>query len=92
MGIIRNLGYGFAWSTSALFVGKIIAFANIFIILAHLSVYEYGLVELTFSIVATVNLFLLPGLVSTITADLGVERGRGNWGNVKALFFEFFIM
>jgi len=91
MGTIQTLGYGFAWNTSALVIGKIITFANLFIILTHLTVYEYGLTELTFSVVSTVSLFMLPGLVSTITADLAVERGKGNFGAMKALFLEFFL-
>lgn len=91
MGTIRTLGYGFAWNTSALVIGKLIGFANMFMVLTHLTVYEYGLTELTFSAVSTISLFLLPGLVATITSDLGVERGRQGWGKMKALFLEYFF-
>jgi len=91
MGILRTIGFGFAWSTSGVAVGKVIGLVNTLIILTYLSVYEYGLVELTLSVISTLNLFLLPGLTGTIIADLGVERGRQNWGNMKALFLEYFV-
>ncbi|MFZ2887233.1 MAG: oligosaccharide flippase family protein [Minisyncoccia bacterium] len=90
MSVIRTIGTGIAWNTAGTIIGKIVGFANIFIILTHLTVYEYGLVELTMSIVSTMGMFLLPGLTSTVTADLTVERGRHDFGKMKALFLEYF--
>ena len=92
MGIIRTIGTGVAWNTVGAVIGKIVGFANIFLILSHLSVYEYGLTELTMSVVSTVGLFLLPGLTSIVTVDLGVEYARKNYGRMKALFLEFFTL
>lgn len=73
-------------------VGKVVGFVNIFLILTHLTVYQYGLTELVFSVVSTIGLFLLPGLAATVTADLGVERAGAEYGKMKALFLEFFTM
>lgn len=89
MSIVRNIGSGIVWNTSGNVAGKIVGLANVFLVLTHLSVYEYGLIELTLSIVSTIGLFLLPGLSATLTADLGVERARGNIGQMKALFHEY---
>jgi O-antigen/teichoic acid export membrane protein len=71
---------------------KVVGFVNILLILSHLTVYEYGLTELVFSVVSTVGLFLLPGLAATVTADLGVERAQEEYGKMKALFLEFFAL
>lgn len=92
MSIARVVGTGLAWNSIGTIALKIVSFTNIFIILTHLSVYEYGLTELTMSVVSTIGLFLLPGLAATITADLGVERARQEYGKMKALFLEFFTL
>lgn len=89
MSIVRTIGEGFAWNASAVAVLKIISFGNLFLILSQLTVYEYGLTELTMSIASVFGLFLLPGLTAIVTADLGVERARHNPGAMKSLFLEY---
>ncbi len=90
MSTVRIIGTGIAWNTLGTALGKIVIFANILLILSSITVYEYGLVELTMSIVSTIGLFMLPGLTSIVTADLGLERARHNHTKMKALFIEFF--
>lgn len=90
MNIVRTIGTGVAWGSAGTIASKIIGFGNIFLILSHLTVYEYGLTELTMSVVSIVGLLLLPGLSPIITADMGVERARREYGKMKALFLEFF--
>lgn len=90
MGIFRTIGTGIAWNTAGTTMAKVIGFVNIFIILSQLTVYEYGVTELTMSVVSTIGLFLLPGLTPIVIADLGVERAQRNFGKMKALFIEFF--
>lgn len=90
MSVARTIGKGVAWNTISTIIGKIVAFLNVFIILRHLSVYEYGLSELIFSVVSTMSIVLLPGLASAITADLAVERTRGEFGRMKAVFLRYF--
>jgi O-antigen/teichoic acid export membrane protein len=89
MSVVKTVGTGLAWNTTAMLVGKIIVFVNVFLILQHLTVYEYGLSELVLSVISTVGIFLLPGLSSAIIADLGAERARGEYGRMKALFLQF---
>lgn len=90
MSTSRMIGRGVAWNTVGTILGKIIVFGNIFLILHQLSVYEYGLSELIFSVISTMSIVLLPGLDSAITSDLAVERARGELGRMKAIFLRYF--
>jgi O-antigen/teichoic acid export membrane protein len=89
MSIVRTVGSGMAWNTGAIFLGKIIMFANVFIILRWLTVYEYGFSELVLSIVSTASIALLPGLASAIIADMSVERGRDNRKHMNLIFHQY---
>lgn len=89
MSLVYTIGKGIAWNVSAVTIGKIVGFVNLFVILSNLSVYEYGLTELTMSVGAIFGLFLLPGLTSIVTVDLGVERAQRDFSAMKALFLEF---
>jgi len=80
---------GVAWVTLANIFGKLIILGNLYLILTHLSVYEYGLSELVLSAVSLMSAFLLPGLSSAVVADLGVERANGRLASMKALFLQF---
>ncbi|HEV8590555.1 MAG TPA: oligosaccharide flippase family protein [Pyrinomonadaceae bacterium] len=91
MSLVQSMGRGIAWNTAGVFAGKAIGIINIMMILTHLSVYEYGLTELTMSVVASASVFLLPGMRSVVVADLGIERARGNLGRMKAIFLEYFL-
>ncbi len=86
------IGRGLAWNGVGVVLAKCAAIVNVFVVLSYLSVYEYGLVELTMSVVSTIGLFLLPGLASAVLVDLGIERGRGDLSRMKALFWQFFIL
>ncbi|MFZ2555304.1 MAG: oligosaccharide flippase family protein [Minisyncoccia bacterium] len=90
MSIVRTISEGFAWNAAATAVGKIVGFVNLFLIFSHLTIYEYGVTELTLSIVSLFGLFLLPGLSSIIAADLGVERAKKNFSGMRMIFREFF--
>lgn len=68
---------------------KIIVFGNVFLILSYLSVYEYGVVELVFSAVSLVGIVMLPGIGSTIQADISVARAKGEKGEMRALFLQY---
>ncbi len=92
MSVVKTVGKGVAWTSGAILVGKILTIANIFIILRNLTVYEYGFNELVLSIISTVGILLLPGLVTTIIADLSVERGRENLAAMKQIFTQYFFL
>ncbi len=89
MSISTTIRKGAAWTTVSNVLGKLIIFANVFLILRSLSVYEYGLSQLVLSVVSTAGIFLLPGLSSAIVADLAVERARGNIAEMKGLFLQY---
>jgi len=84
------VGRGIAWSAAGAMAGRVIGLANILLILTHLSVYEYGLIELTMSVVSTIGLFMLPGLTSVIIVDMGTEQASGSLGKAKGLFLQYF--
>lgn len=90
MSIVRTISEGFAWNAAATIVGKIVGFVNLFLIFSYLTIYEYGVTELTLSIVSLFSLFLLPGLSSIVAADLGVERAKKNYSGMRVIFREFF--
>lgn len=69
---------------------KLITLATVFIILNRLSAYDYGVVELAQAAVGLFSLFLLPGLTSTIVADVALERSKGDVATAKGLLLSFF--
>ena len=85
----RKIGEGFFWFGSNNIVLKAIGLASVFLILRRLSVYEYGVSELVFSVVSMMSLFLLPGLNDLILSEFGRERGQENLGAMKKLFFDY---
>ncbi len=86
---VRN---GAVWSISSVFVLKIIGLCSVFLVLHKLTLYEYGVVELTLTGVALFNIFLLPGFGNTVVADMGVKRGEGNIEQVHVIFKQFFSL
>ena len=92
MSIIHTISKGMAWNSLAMAIGKVVGFANLLIILAHLTVYEYGLTELSLAVVPLFGLFLLPGLSSIVTIDLGVEKARKNYSAMRRLFKEYVVL
>lgn len=92
MKLATTVGKGIAWVTLGSVIGKFVVLFNIVAILNHLSVYEYGLSELAFSVISLVSIMLLPGLSSAIVADLGVERANGNQAGMKSLFLQFITL
>lgn len=92
MNIGETVSRGVAWTTLGAIFNKLLILLNVFLILKHLSVYEYGLAELVFSTVSTVGIILLPGLSSTLIADMGVERARGDINRMKSLFTHYGIL
>lgn len=84
---IRN---GAVWSGIGTFFIKVIGLCSILLVLHKLTLYEYGVVEITLTAVSLFNIFLLPGFGNTVVADMGVQRGLGNNENVRVLFRQFF--
>ena len=89
---LRVVGTGVAWNTVATIAVKVLALVNVFIILRHLSVYDYGLVQLVLTVVSTIGGFLLPGLGSVLISDLARERGEGKLGHVATIARQYALL
>jgi O-antigen/teichoic acid export membrane protein len=88
-----TIAEGTAWMSGGALFLKLVGFLSIFLILRTLTVYEYGVVELAFSIVGFLNIFLLPGVHEIVIADMGIEKSRdGGTSNVKRIFLSFFYL
>lgn len=83
-------GRGTAWMAATTFVMKGVGFVYIFLVLNYLTVFEYGVAELITSAVPLLSLFLLPGLHTTVIADMARERGVGNISRMKGLLISYF--
>lgn len=88
--LTRIIGEG-VFLTSATNIGlKVIGLVTVFVMLYALGVYEYGLLKLALAVVPVMSIFFLPGSSDAIIADMGIERGRGNFGRMKALLLSYF--
>lgn len=92
MSIVKTVGRGMAWNGAGIFAGKLVIFFNVFLILRHLSLYEYGLSELVLSVITTLGIFQLPGLSAAVIADLASSRSKHDYAGMKIMFMQFFIL
>ncbi len=92
MNLVQKVSMGVAWNVSSTVFGKMIMFANVFIVLNFLSLYEYGFSELVMSVISVIGIVLLPGLTTTIIADMAVEKSRGNPGQMKHIFNQYLYL
>lgn len=83
------VGRGTAWMAATTLVLKGVGFVSIFLILNHLTVFEYGVAELILTAVPLLSFFLLPGLGATVVADMSRERGLGNVNAMKGLLVSY---
>lgn len=89
---INTVRNGSIWSASSIFILKLIGLSTVFLVLHKLTIYEYGVLEITLSCVALFKIFLLPGFSNTIVADMGVQRSKGNVEGVHSIFRQFFSL
>ncbi len=92
MSIARTIGKGVAWTSFGTIADKILMLFNMFLILSYLSVYDYGISKLVFSVLSMMSIILLPGLSSAIIADIGVERGANNHSRAKTIFIQYSLL
>jgi O-antigen/teichoic acid export membrane protein len=88
--VFNIMGKGTFWNTLFNISSKVVGIAIAAIVLTRLSVYEYGLIELILSSVAVLNIFVLPGLSSTVVSDMSVEIAEGNGLAAKSLLRSYF--
>ncbi len=85
-----TVGRGTAYLAATTWVLKGIGLLSLLIILNHLTVSEYGISELVITVVPLLSVFLLPGLGTTVIADMGRERAAGNTAALKGILLNFF--
>jgi O-antigen/teichoic acid export membrane protein len=90
--IKRTIGIGVFWDSFGSIAIKIVGFFSVFLILTNLSVQEYGLIELSLSVVSVFGIFLLPGLGAVVIADMGIEKSKINTPQVKAIYWNYFYL
>lgn len=90
--LLRQIGEGTFWYSISSILMKVVGVVTISLTLASLSVYEYGLVELVYSVVAICSIVLLPGYQDTVTADAGVSYGRGDFATVRHTIGQFSLI
>lgn len=83
------VGKGVAWVTASNLILKSVGLVTMVLVLRNLSVFEYGVAELVQTVLPIMSIFLLPGLSAVITADLGIERQKGNLGKMKGMLLAY---
>lgn len=83
---------GVAWVSTSTILIKVVGIIYIVLVLAHLSVYEYGLVELLISIPPLLGILSFPGLEQVLVADIGRERSRGGSTAMKYLLESYMVL
>ncbi len=89
--IKRVVAEGAFWLSGASIVTRIIWLLTSLIVLDALTVREFGIVELMFSVTASLSIFSLPGMYNIVLTDVGVENGNKRYDNVRILLKQYFI-
>ncbi len=84
-----TVGRGTTWLAGTTLVMKGLSFLSVLLVLNRLTLHEYGSAELVLTAIPLLSLFLLPGLSTTVIADMGRQRGVGDLPRMKGLFFSF---
>lgn len=92
METVKKVGLGTTVLSVGGWVVKAVQLLTVALLLHKLNVYEYGLIELAWTFVATFNIFNMPGLSSAIIADAGVLIAQKKILEVKDLFTDYFVL
>ncbi|MCB9809985.1 oligosaccharide flippase family protein [Candidatus Nomurabacteria bacterium] len=84
-GVIRTVGEGTLWMSGGNILMKLIGIFYVLIILSHLSVAEFGLVELALSIPGLLGIMNLSGLQPVLIADLVAMHTKGEVEKMRFL-------
>jgi len=85
----KTIAKGAFWFSINGWLTRAVGLVTVFFILRHLSLYEYGVVELVLSILPVLSLFLLPGINTVVVADMSNAKGRGDILEMKRTFLNF---
>ena len=88
--IVNIVGSGVTWSSFQTVITRFLGFFSALLILSRLSVFEYGLIELSLASLSIFSLFLLPGIqpvvISDISESIRKENGRQAIEYIKKYF------
>jgi O-antigen/teichoic acid export membrane protein len=88
----RTIATGVFWDSVGSVAIKALSFISVFLVLTHLNVHEYGLVELALSVFSLFGIFLLPGLNAVVIADMGIEKSKNNISQAKSIYWNYFYL
>lgn len=89
--LMRTIAEGSAWLTIATFLSKFLGVATTLVVLATLSVFEFGTSKLVLSVMGVFALFTLPGLTEIVVADMSIEKGKGRLASARNLLNQYFL-
>jgi O-antigen/teichoic acid export membrane protein len=88
--VIAVVGKGLAWTTFGTIASKFVGFASTFLILKHMSISEYGLLELALATIAIFNFFFLPGVQQVVIVDISKAIANDDTSHARAITRSFF--
>jgi O-antigen/teichoic acid export membrane protein len=77
--IVNIVGSGVSWSSFQTIITRFLGFFSALLILSRLSVFEYGLIELSLASLSIFSIFLLPGIQPVVISDISelVQKKNG---------------
>lgn len=91
-GVIHTVGRGSFWVSSSTLILKAVGLVTVAVMLWRLGAGEYGVLELSLSLVSLFSIFMLPGLDSLLVADMGSEKGRGEGSRARRILEAFVLL
>ena len=88
--MVKTIGEGTFWLSFSSVLLKFVSLASVLFTLSRLDIYEYGLVQLTYSSLGLFGIFALPGLGVMVLADMGVAKSKDDTGEMKEIFSNYF--
>ncbi len=88
--ISRSIAEGTFWVSFFGILTKVVAVVSAVLVLRKLSIHEYGLSELAMSVVSFLGIFMLPGMMQAIVADISNAIGQRNLPRAKEIGSNFF--
>lgn len=84
-----KIGQGVAWTSVSAVVVKGIGLVYLLVLLAHLSLYEFGIIELALATVGFLSIFSLGGLQPALIADLVDHHTQKKYVDMRNLISSY---
>jgi len=92
LGLSTIITDGVAWVSTSSAIIKVVGILYTILVLGHLSVYEFGVVELLLSIPPLMSILSMPGLEQVVMSDIGKERGHGNQKHMQYILESYMTL